>query len=315
MLMEILFLIIGLALLFAGGEALVRGAVALAAKIGMSPLIIGLTVVGFGTSTPELVVSIKAAFEGSADIAVGNVVGSNTANILFILGVAALISPIPTMIAGIRRDLYVMLAVAVLMLGLGYMGIIDRLAGGVMVALLVAYVAYAAVNSKTSPEDQDETQQQANMPVWQQAAYIIGGLVLLILGADYLIGSATTIARAIGVSEAVIGLTIVAVGTSLPELATSVIAAFRKHSEIAIGNVVGSNIYNILGILGVASLLKPLSIAPTMTSFDIPVMLAVTLLLVVAMLAFRSISRSIGAGFVLIYVAYCVWLYTQTPAA
>ncbi|WP_179959509.1 calcium/sodium antiporter [Pannonibacter tanglangensis] len=313
--MEILFLIIGLALLFAGGEALVRGAVALAAKIGMSPLIIGLTVVGFGTSTPELVVSIKAAFEGSADIAVGNVVGSNTANILFILGVAALISPIPTMIAGIRRDLYVMLAVAVLMLGLGYMGIIDRLAGGVMVALLVAYVAYAAVNSKTSPEDQDETQQQANMPVWQQAAYIIGGLVLLILGADYLIGSATTIARAIGVSEAVIGLTIVAVGTSLPELATSVIAAFRKHSEIAIGNVVGSNIYNILGILGVASLLKPLSIAPTMTSFDIPVMLAVTLLLVVAMLAFRSISRSIGAGFVLIYVAYCVWLYTQTPAA
>ncbi|NBN77113.1 calcium/sodium antiporter [Microvirga tunisiensis] len=315
MLMEILFLIIGLALLFAGGEALVRGAVALAAKIGMSPLIIGLTVVGFGTSTPELVVSIKAAFEGSADIAVGNVVGSNTANILFILGLAALISPIPTMIAGIRRDLYVMLAVAVLMLGLGYMGIIDRLAGGVMVALLVAYVAYAAVNSKTSPEDQDETQQQANMPVWQQAAYIIGGLVLLILGADYLIGSATTIARAIGVSEAVIGLTIVAVGTSLPELATSVIAAFRKHSEIAIGNVVGSNIYNILGILGVASLLKPLSIAPTMTSFDIPVMLAVTLLLVVAMLAFRSISRSIGAGFVLIYVAYCVWLYTQTPAA
>ncbi|WP_179956007.1 calcium/sodium antiporter [Pannonibacter tanglangensis] len=313
--MEILFLIIGLALLFAGGEALVRGAVALAAKIGMSPLIIGLTVVGFGTSTPELVVSIKAAFEGSADIAVGNVVGSNTANILFILGLAALISPIPTMIAGIRRDLYVMLAVAVLMLGLGYMGIIDRLAGGVMVALLVAYVAYAAVNSKTSPEDQDETQQQANMPVWQQAAYIIGGLVLLILGADYLIGSATTIARAIGVSEAVIGLTIVAVGTSLPELATSVIAAFRKHSEIAIGNVVGSNIYNILGILGVASLLKPLSIAPTMTSFDIPVMLAVTLLLVVAMLAFRSISRSIGAGFVLIYVAYCVWLYTQTPAA
>ncbi|MCY1705657.1 calcium/sodium antiporter [Pannonibacter sp. SL95] len=311
MALDIVFLLVGLVLLFAGGEGLVRGAVALAARLGMSPLLIGLTVVGFGTSMPELVVSLKAAFAGSPDIAVGNVVGSNTANILLILGIAAVIYPIPTSIPGIRRDLFVMLAVAVLTLGLGYMGALDRLTGGLMFAALVGYIAYAALSGK---QDADEGSQPTNMPLWQQLAFIVVGLAALVYGADLLVTGATSIARSFGIPEAVIGLTIVAVGTSLPELATSAVAAFRKHSEIAIGNVIGSNIFNILGILGITAVLHPVTIAPTMAAFDIPLMLGVTLMLVALLLAAKSLSRAIGASFMLLYVGYCAWLFTQTPA-
>jgi cation:H+ antiporter len=311
MALDIVFLLIGLVLLFAGGEGLVRGAVALAARLGMSPLLIGLTVVGFGTSMPELVVSLKAAFAGSPDIAVGNVVGSNTANILLILGVAAVIYPIPTNIPGIRRDLFVMLGVAIATLGLGYMGAVDRWTGAAMVVALVAFLVYAALSGKS----EDDEERPASLPLWQQLAFIVVGLAALVYGADLLVTGATSIARSFGIPEAVIGLTIVAVGTSLPELATSAVAAFRKHSEIAIGNVIGSNIFNILGILGITAVLHPVTIAPTMAAFDIPLMLGVTLLLVALLLAAKSLSRAIGAGFLLLYVGYCAWLFTQTPAA
>ncbi|ADZ69882.1 calcium/sodium antiporter [Polymorphum gilvum] len=312
MLAETAFLVLGLVLLFAGGEGLVRGAVSLAARLGMPPLIIGLTVVGFGTSMPELVVSVKAAFQSSPDIAVGNVVGSNTANILLILGAAALISPIPTAIPGIRRDLAVMLAAALVMLALGLLGHVGRGTGLVMAATLALYVGYAAWSARTDHTGEDAAH-AAVLPLWKELAALLAGLVALVAGADFLVGSASAIARSLGISEAVIGLTVVAVGTSLPELATSVVAAFRRHSEIAIGNVVGSNVFNVLGILGVAAALHPLHIAPQMARFDIPLMLAVSLGLVGLLLALGRLSRPVGAGFLASYGAYCAWLFATTP--
>ncbi|MEH0069645.1 calcium/sodium antiporter [Pannonibacter sp. Pt2-lr] len=315
MALDLTFLAAGLVLLFVGGEALVRGAVSIAARFGMPPLLIGLTIVGFGTSMPELLVSLKAAFDGAPDIAVGNVVGSNTANILLILGVAAVICPIPTAIAGIRRDLAMVTLVAVFTLLLGYLGHVSRLMGAAMFFTLCAYLFYAAVYGKKEEEEEDDEHAPVPMPLWMQLAFIAGGLAGLVIGADLLVRGATSIARGYGISEAVIGLTIVAVGTSLPELATSAIAAFRRHSEIAIGNVLGSNIFNIIGILGATAVFHPVAIAPSIASFDIPLMLGVTILLALMLLGLKSINRLAGAAFLLLYAGYCGYLFTQMPGA
>ena len=311
MMLDVVYLVFGLALLFAGGEALVRGAAAISVRLGVPPMIIGLTVVGFGTSMPELLVSVQAALKGSSDIAVGNVVGSNIANILLILGVAAIIFPIPTAISSVRRDLIVMLAVAALMFFLPMLGIVSRLTGGVMVAALIAYLIYAAISCDRS-EACEDTPQQGSMP--KNLAFVAVGLAALVFGADFLIDGATSIATVLGVSEAVIGLTIVAVGTSLPELAASAIAAFRRHSEIAIGNVIGSNIFNILGILGATAIIKPIAISPAIAAFDIPVMIGVSLALVLLMVFTQSLNRIVGSAFVASYVLYCSYLFVQLPA-
>lgn len=308
MLTVYLGLIAGLVLLFAGGEGLVRGAVSLANRLGLPPLVIGLTVVGFGTSMPELVVSLEAVFSGAGDIAVGNVIGSNTANILLILGAAALITPMSAKIAGLGRDLSVMLAVAFLVLGLAWLGGVARIAGIAMVVALLVYLAYAAWSSRGHDEDIGE-EVTIRMNGWLEAAYIIGGLAALVIGGNLLISSATTIAREFGVPEAVIGLTIVAVGTSLPELATSVIAAFRKHSEVAIGNVVGSNIFNILGILGITSAVQPLAIPQSMLTFDVPVMIAASLVFAGLVLMAGRISRLAAIAFLAAYAAYTISLF------
>lgn len=308
MLTVYLGLIAGLVLLFAGGEGLVRGAVSLANRLGLPPLVIGLTVVGFGTSMPELVVSLEAVFSGAGDIAVGNVIGSNTANILLILGAAALITPMSAKIAGLGRDLSVMLAVAFLVLGLAWLGGVARIAGIAMVVALLVYLAYAAWSSRSHDEDIGE-EVTIRMNGWLEAAYIIGGLAALVIGGNLLISSATTIAREFGVPEAVIGLTIVAVGTSLPELATSVIAAFRKHSEVAIGNVVGSNIFNILGILGITSAVQPLAIPQSMLTFDVPVMIAASLVFAGLVLMAGRISRLAAIAFLAAYAAYTISLF------
>ncbi len=313
MALDLTYLAAGLVLLFIGGEALVRGAVSIAARFGMPPLIIGLTIVGFGTSMPELLVSLKAAFDGAPDIAVGNVVGSNTANILLILGVAAVIYPIPTAIPGIRRDLVMVTLVAAFTLVLGYLGHVSRLMGAAMFVTLCAYLFYAAVYGKKEEEKEDDEHAPVPMPLWMQLAYIAGGLAGLVIGADLLVRGATSIARGYGISEAVIGLTIVAVGTSLPELATSAVAAFRRHSEIAIGNVLGSNIFNIIGILGATAVFHPVAIAPSIASFDIPLMLGVTVLLALMLLGLKSINRLAGAAFLLLYMGYCGYLFTQMP--
>lgn len=307
MLFNFLSLAAGLALLTLGAEFLVRGAVSFANRLGMPPLLIGLTVVGFGTSMPELLVSLQAALAGSPAIAVGNVVGSNIANILLILGVSAAISPIAARIANLKRDMMMMLLAAFLLLGLGYWGIVNFWLGIGMVVLLTGYLVWVTRTDRRSMST-EEAEQVVKLEGWKEAVYIIGGLGGLIFGASLLIDAATTIAREFGISEAVIGLTIVAVGTSLPELATSVVAAFRRHAEIALGNVIGSNIFNILGILGLTAVVIPVPVEASMASFDIPLMLAVTLALIALVLVAGRISRFAGLAMLAVYTGYVAWL-------
>lgn len=308
MLLHILMLTGGLILLTIGAEYLVRGAISLANRLGMPPLLIGLTVVGFGTSMPELLVSLQAALGGAPAIAVGNVVGSNTANILLILGVAAVISPIAARIPNLKRDLVMMLVAAVVMLGLGWWGVVNFWLGLTSFAVLAAYLSWV-----THTDRRRMTEEEAELVVklagWKEAVFILGGLGALFIGADLLIDAATAIARSFGISEAVIGLTIVAVGTSLPELATSVVAAFRRHAEVALGNVVGSNIFNILGILGITAMVVPVPVESSMASFDIPFMLAVSLALIALILATGRISRGAGVAMVAVYTGYVAWLF------
>ena len=307
MVLDSVLLVVGLVLLFVGGEALVRGAVSLADRFGLSPLVIGLTVVGFGTSMPELLVSLQAALRGAPDIAVGNVVGSNIANILLILGVSAMISPMAVRIAGLGRDLAVMLAAAVALLLLGLTGEIGRLAGAMMLVGLIVYIGFATVSGRRDCEKCSEA--PVRLAAWKEALLLVFGFGALLVGADSLVGAAIRIARTAGVSEAVIGLTIVAVGTSLPELATSLVAAFRKHSEVAIGNVVGSNIFNTLGILGVTALVEPVSIAHSIAALDIPLMLAISAGLVCLVLLARHLTRATGVALLCCYTIYVGFLF------
>jgi cation:H+ antiporter len=321
-------LIAGLALLVVGGELLVRGAVQLAERMGVSPLLIGLTLVGFGTSTPELVTSVQASLAGSPGIAVGNIVGSNIANILLILGLAALMSPIAVGSNALRRDGTLVVATAALMVVLGFVWTLDRLAGGVFVLLLVGYLVLAwrterAGVDHTAAFEKAEAFEGvhpsgvhaagASAPgaglggVALSLAFALGGLVLVVVGGGWLVDGAIGLARAWGISETVIGLTIVAVGTSTPELVTSIVAAVKRQSDVALGNVLGSNIYNILGIGGVTALIAPTEIPATIATFDAPVMLAISLvLLALARTGFR-IGRREGGLLVAGYAGY-VWL-------
>ena len=301
--MDYVFVALGLAGLFLGGEFLVRGSVAVARSFAISPLLIGLTVVGFGTSTPELLVSVDAAWRGLPDIALGNVVGSNIANILLILGIAALVWPIAVSGPSVRRDLVVMLAAALILLPFFYLGEVSRLAGAVLVAGLAVYLVVAYLAGRAAPPEPD-TEEGPSLSTGKALALVAVGLVALMIGARFLVDGAVAIARDFDISEAFIGLTIVAVGTSLPELATSLIAAFRRQSEIAIGNVVGSNIFNILGILGVTALITPIPVASRFLSFDLPVMLAASVALALLLLAWSRIGRLAGLGLLAAYILY-----------
>ncbi len=319
--MTILFLLIGLVLLVAGGELLVRGAVQLAQKFRISPLLIGLTLVGFGTSAPELVTSLQAAFSGSPGIAVGNVVGSNVANILLILGITALIFPVVVARETFKRD-GVVLAIATLMcLGAVLYGQLNPLLGTVFVASLAGYIYFAFRQERQTNAAADAAAGIVNDAPKPSARVIaldlflvIAGLALTILGARFLVSSAIEIARDFNVSETVIGLTIVAVGTSLPELVTSVMAALRKHSDIAFGNIVGSNIYNIFGILGVTAIIKPIDVPPQIASLDIWVMIAATVLLFLTATSRWRIGRLEGGVMLAAYVGYSVWLGLNSAA-
>ncbi|MFU8824918.1 calcium/sodium antiporter [Yoonia sp.] len=300
--MDYVYLVAGLIGLFFGGEALVRGSVGIARRLAIPPLLIGLTVVGFGTSTPELLVSVDAAWRGVPDIALGNIIGSNIANILLIVGLTALVWPITVTGATLRRDTLVMVAAALALVpvfALGYMG---RLSGVVLVGGLVGYLIWAY----RTPGD--ATAEDENLPAPSlalvSALWVIGGLVVLMVGARFLVDGAVSIARGFGISEAFIGLTIVAVGTSLPELATSLIAAFRRQSEIAIGNIVGSNIFNVLGILGVTAMIAPIPVAGRFLRFDLPVTIAVSLLLTALLLTRPKIGRWMGVALLAAYLAY-----------
>ncbi|WP_337877318.1 calcium/sodium antiporter [Elioraea sp.] len=316
--MDWFWLACGLGLLVLGAEALVRGGVGLARRLRVSPLLIGITVVAWGTSTPELVVSVEAAIEGLDGIAVGNIVGSNIANILLILAAAAVISPIAVRPEAIRRDGLFVLGATALFLAIALTT--DRLQWwhGVLCLGLLAGTAVLTYRqerrggtaSGALHAAEAEEVQAVPLNPWLAAAMAAVGIGLLVLGGELMIGAAVRLARGFGVSEVVIGLTLVAVGTSLPELVTSVIAALRRHSDIALGNILGSNIYNILGILGAASLIAPTAIPPEIARTEMWVMVGATLLLLPAMVSGR-IGRPLGAAMLAGY-ALNLWRLAAT---
>ena len=302
--MDYIYVIAGLIGLFFGGEALVRGSVGIARRMAIPPLLIGLTVVGFGTSTPELLVSVDAALRGAPDIAIGNIVGSNIANMLLIVGVTCLVWPIAVSGSTLRRDTAVMVIGVLALVPIFAIGEMGRFAGGLLVTGLASYLIWAYLQ----PGDAAVEDIDAPPPVSALVSvlWVVGGLVVLMFGARFLVDGSVSIARGFGVSEAFIGLTIVAVGTSLPELATSVIAAFRRQSEIAIGNIVGSNIFNVLGILGITALIKPIPVADRFLNFDLPIMIMVSLILTILLLTRPVIGRKVGLAGLAGYAVY-VW--------
>jgi cation:H+ antiporter len=298
--MTYLFFALGLVALFFGGEFLVRGATAIAKHFRLSPMVIGLTIVGFGTSAPEMLVSVQAALAGQPAIAIGNVLGSNIANILLILGISALIAPLIIPVRKLWRDLgFMLLATAVIWVML-LDGNVTRLDGVLLALGLIIFLATAFLTGKVEPDEANE----GDIPQWKAWAMTLGGLVVLVIGARLLVDSSTEIARAFGISEAVIGLTIVAVGTSLPELATSVIAAIRKQTEIAVGNIVGSNIFNIFGILGVTALIAPIPADPRFASVDMPWVAAAAIGLTILAFILGGLPRIAGALLLAVYAGY-----------
>jgi cation:H+ antiporter len=312
------FFVGGLILLIAGAEILVRGASKLAAAIGISPLVIGLTVVAYGTSAPELAVSVQSAFSGQAELALGNVVGSNIFNVLFILGLSALIAPLVVSQQLVRLEVPLMIGVSLLMAILALDGNLGRLDGALLFAGVVTYTVFAIRQSrKESKQIQDEYAKEygngksQSKAQWQiNLIFIIAGLGLLVWGSRWLVNGAVAIAQAFGLSELIIGLTIVAAGTSLPEVATSIIASLRGERDIAVGNVVGSNIFNILSVLGLTGLVAPngVNVSSAALRFDIPVMLAVAVACLPIFFTGKMIARWEGALFLAYYIAYMLYL-------
>ena len=304
-----IFLSLGIILLFVGAEGLIRGSSNLAIKIGITPLVVGLTVVAFGTSAPELVVSLSAALKGNSTISLGNVIGSNIANIALILGVAALIRPLDVHAKVIIREIPVMIGISVLLFFLLLDGKIDFFDGLIFIALLILYNVFSVLlaRKEKSPEIQNEFKEglKSKFGVPLSIIFMIAGLALLILGANLFVQSAVAIAKLFNVSDAVIGLTIVAIGTSLPELITSIVAAYKKEADIAIGNVVGSNVFNILGILGITALIIPVS-SDGISKIDLFVMIGTAILLFPLSKTGKRISRFEG---ILLLVGYIIYLY------
>jgi cation:H+ antiporter len=321
-----LALIGGLVLLVVGGELLVRGAVQVATRFGVSPLVIGLTLVGFGTSTPELVTSVQAALSGSPGIAYGNIVGSNIANILLILGISAALTPIMVSSGALKRDSSLMVAAAVVFAVTAALMPLGTLVGVVFVAALAFYIFTAfrqerqfatgdhgaAYDKSIAAQSVDHALVPAEKPersVVSSLLVALAGLGLVVLGGYLLVDGAVTLARSLGISETVIGLTIVAVGTSMPELVTSIMASIRKQADVAFGNIVGSNIYNILGIGGITALIAPTEVPLEIVRFDNLVMIAASILLVALAYTGRCISRLEGGLLVLLYISYVAWLW------
>jgi cation:H+ antiporter len=324
---SVVAVVAGIALLAGGGELLVRGAVSLARALGISTAVIGLTVVAIGTSMPELSVSLLAAVAHQPDIAVGNIVGSNISNILLILGLSALITPMAVQSAALRRDGVVVLLTTLLFVVISYLYTLDRIAGAIFIGLLASYLFYAYRQERTETADghtsafekaeaYDELHEgpilhQTDVKNWAERIgpflpmlMTLGGLAIVVLGGKLLVEGAIGIARLLGMTETVIGLTVVAIGTSMPEFVTSVVAAIRKHGDVAIGNIMGSNIYNILGIGGVTGLLSPTSVPAEIVTFDNLIMLGASF----AMLAFAwsgyRINRAEGLILLTGYVSY-----------
>lgn len=315
--LDLLWLAVGVALLTGGGELLIRGAMGAARRVGVSPLLSGLVVVGFGTSAPELVVSVDAAWQGRPDIALGNVVGSNIGNILLILGLCALITPLAVKPLALRRDALTVCGAALLFAVMAIDGLIGPLDSAVLLAGLAAYLiwAYRTERYHHAPSGEvhraeGEEVSSLSLSTGAISAAIAAGLALMIGGSQVLLLGAVGIAETLGVPEAVVGLTLVAVGTSLPELSISVIAAIRRHGDVAVGNVLGSNIFNLLGILGVSALLQPLPVAERIQQFDQWLLVATAVLLLPLLHSGRRITRIEGTALITAYAAYLIVGFT-----
>ncbi|GAB4165927.1 MAG: calcium/sodium antiporter [Rickettsiaceae bacterium] len=319
--MDYVLIAAGLLLLFIGGEALVRGSVTISKRLGISAILIGVVVVGFGTSAPELLVSIKASLACQPDIAMGNVVGSNIANILLILGIAAVITPINCNDKAIHRDALAVFVASFALFGLSYLQVISQIAGGIMLAMMIGYLVYSykaergdklakssGILIDTAHEHEVEGF-ESKMGLGVSIMMSIVGIAMLVFGADLLVQGASNVARSFGIPEAVIGLSLVAVGTSLPELATAISAAIKKNPDVIIGNVLGSNLFNILSILGITSLIKPIPVTGQIATFDIPFSLGIAVISFLIISLFNKFSRTTGLVFLCAYVAYIAWMY------
>ena len=311
-----LYIIGGSIGLFIGAEGLVRGASSLAIRLGISPLVVGLTVVAFATSSPELVVSIKAAIEGNPGIVVGNVVGSNICNIALILGVAAMISPMSVKTQVIKREIPIMIIVSVILLLILVDDTITRVEG---VFLVIGIITYIILGYKYSIKEKDNIEvikefeeiiPKSPYKIWKSLIFMLAGLGLLVLGSNLFVDGAVAIAEKFGVSQAVIGLTIVAFGTSLPELTTSIVASFKNENDIAIGNAVGSNVFNILSVLGISSLVRPMA-GTGITMVDLSIMMFFTILILPLSRSKFTLRRGEGVLLFCGYIAYMIYLTNQ----
>lgn len=313
--LSLLFLLLGLGLLYFGAQVLIKGGAALAFRFGLSALVVGLTVIAFGTSSPELVVSLQAAFSGNSAISVGNVIGSNICNIALIVGLCSLVQPLTASAQVIRREVPIMIGVSLLLVGIVWDGVIGRIDGALLLSGLIAYTGLtvrAARSAKAALAEQeyDEDFHVGAPGAGRSVALVVLGLAVLIGGSHLFVTGAVEIARHWGVSDVVIGLTVVAMGTSLPELATSLVAALRGHSDVAIGNVVGSNIFNMLGILGLVALVHPID-ATGLSRIDLGMMVTTAVALLPVARSGGRVNRVEGAILLAVYVAYTVWLVAR----
>ena len=316
MIVASLEVVLGMVGLVVGGEFLVRSSSRLAAVFGISPLVIGLTVVAFATSAPELAVVAQSAYAGKTDLAVGNAVGSNIFNVLFVLGLSALVTPLLVKARVIRLDVPLMIGASILLMLLSLDGLISRLDGLLMFGMLVIYIVWTIRASRTAkPAIQEEFAEEyaVDEPVriWPQVLFLIAGLALLVAGAHFVVEGCVAIAKGFGVSELIIGLTVIAIGTSLPEVVASIVASYRGERDIAVGNVVGSNLFNILGVLGLGSAVSPngISVATNALQFDLPVMIAVAFACLPIFYIGHRISRWEGGllfGYYLFYTSYLI---------
>lgn len=309
------FTVVGLILLLLAGDSLVKGAVNLSLRLGVPALIVSLTIVAFGTSAPELLIAIQAIFDGVPDLALGNVVGSNTANVLLVLGIPALLAVMRTSGCDTRSSYLQMLGATVLFIGLAYRGVFDWIAGVILLVALAGMLIHAAVSAnrhrkacKDAPEEELEGA-DPDLPWGKIILYLVLGIIGLPLGASLLVDGASNIAQDYGVSDAVIGLTLVAIGTSLPELATTVVAALRNQADVALGNVIGSNMFNLLGIIGVASLVGPIPVGANFFAFDFWVMLGATLILIPFVFFKFDLTRIWGVILTALYLTYLVMVF------
>jgi cation:H+ antiporter len=318
MLIQLFWFIGGLIGLILGAQILVKGASNLAMSMGVSPLVVGLTIVAFGTSSPEIAVSVSAAISGTTDIGVGNVVGSNIFNVLFILGISAIVAPLVVQIQLIRQEVPLMIGFSLLLILLSLDGLLGRSDSVILVTLLITYTAFLLIQSRRqnlssvkSVSDPKGPSTPRPVDHWAaQVLFVAIGLVFLVVGSGWLVSSASSFARALGISDVVIGLTIVAAGTSMPEVATSLVAALKGERDIAVGNVIGSNIFNILACLGISGLVASggLPIPPSIMAFDFWVMLAVALACLPIFISGREIARWEGIVLLGYYIAYTSYL-------